>query len=236
MNDSTSAELLQHFEPRFLALAEALYKSNDPRSAASSNDIPTAADNAHDITHIRRVVETARELAHLEGADLAVVIPAAFLHDCVTLPKNHPDRAKSSILAAQKSQVLLEEMGYPSRYHSAIAHAIEAHSFSAQIPPQTLEAKVVQDADRLDALGAIGIARCINVSSHFNAALYHSTDPFAATRDLDDKAYMLDHFSVKLFPIASTMTTASGKAAAQQRVQFMHAFLQQLQQEIGKLN
>ncbi len=111
-------------------------------------------DAAHDISHIYRVVNTAKSFAQAEQAVLEVVIPAAWLHDCVQVPKNHPDRAKASQLAAQEAIIFLQECGYPDRYHEAIAHAIEAHSFSAGIAPQTLEAKIVQDADRLDALGA----------------------------------------------------------------------------------
>lgn len=143
-------------------------------------------DAAHDISHVQRVVNTAKKLAMEEGADLSIVLPAAYLHDCFTYPKDHPNRKQSSIIAAKKAVAFLESIDYPQQYHDAIAHAIEAHSFSANIRPNTLEAKVVQDADRLDALGAIGVTRCIQVSTEFDAQLYDDKDIFAQQRELDD--------------------------------------------------
>ncbi|MBC7449384.1 MAG: HD domain-containing protein [Hymenobacteraceae bacterium] len=115
-------------------------------------------DVAHDAEHIRRVVTNARQLAASTGADERVVVPAAWLHDCVSVAKDSPQRTQASRLAATAAD-FLRASGYPATYIPAIEHAIEAHSFSAGIAPRTLEARVVQDADRLDTLGAVGIAR-----------------------------------------------------------------------------
>ncbi|HHX8565943.1 HD domain-containing protein [Vibrio sp. RM-44-3] len=189
-------------------------------------------DAAHDISHVQRVVNTAKKLAMEEGADLSIVLPAAYLHDCFTYPKDHPNRKQSSIIAAKKAVAFLESIDYPQQYHDAIAHAIEAHSFSANIRPNTLEAKVVQDADRLDALGAIGITRCIQVSTEFDAQLYDDKDIFAQQRELDDKQFTLDHFQTKLFKIAETMNTESARREAQKRKTFMQTYLEQLHDEV----
>ncbi|EPN4954983.1 HD domain-containing protein [Vibrio diabolicus] len=189
-------------------------------------------DAAHDISHVQRVVNTAKKLAMEEGADLSIVLPAAYLHDCFTYPKDHPNRKQSSIIAAKKAVAFLESIDYPRQYHDAIAHAIEAHSFSANIRPNTLEAKVVQDADRLDALGAIGITRCIQVSTEFDAQLYDNKDIFAQQRELDDKQFTLDHFQTKLFKIAETMNTESARREAQKRKAFMQAYIEQLHDEV----
>lgn len=189
-------------------------------------------DAAHDISHVQRVVNTAKKLAVEEGADLSIVLPAAYLHDCFTYPKDHPNRKQSSIIAAKKAVAFLESIDYPQQYHDAIAHAIEAHSFSANIRPSTLEAKVVQDADRLDALGAIGITRCIQVSTEFDAQLYDDKDIFAQQRELDDKQFTLDHFQTKLFKIAETMNTESARREAQKRKAFMQAYIEQLRDEV----
>lgn len=190
------------------------------------------ADSAHDMQHIERVVHTARHLAKAEGADLAVVLPAAWLHDCVTLPKNAPNRHEASRLAAAEALRFLRTVDYPEQHLASIAHAITAHSFSAGIPPTTLEAKVVQDADRLDAIGAIGVARCLLTGGALQRPLYHPTDPFCQERQPDDLAYTIDHFYRKLLKIGQTLHTKAAQAEAARRNAFMLAFLEQLRQEI----
>jgi uncharacterized protein len=191
------------------------------------------ADGAHDVAHVQRVVNTAVSLAATENADLAIVLPSAWLHDCVSLPKNAPNRAQASQLAATEAGNFLHQIGYPAEYIPAIQHAITAHSFSAGIPPQTIEAQVVQDADRLDALGAIGLARCILTGASFNSRLYAPDDPFAETRPCNDTQYMVDHFFTKLFHLQHTMQTPAGRAEANRRTTYMHTFLHQLGLEIG---
>ncbi|ODW59693.1 phosphohydrolase [Vibrio parahaemolyticus] len=189
-------------------------------------------DAAHDIEHVKRVVKTAKQLFDEENADIAIVLPAAYLHDCFTYPKDHPNRKQSSSIAAKKAIAYLESIQYPQHYHDAIAHAIEAHSFSANIRPNTLEAQIVQDADRLDALGAIGVTRCIQVSTHFNAQLYNDNDMFAKERELNDKQFTVDHFRTKLFKIVDTMNTESAKLEANKRKAFMQTYLKQLYDEV----
>ncbi len=189
-------------------------------------------DAAHDISHIKRVVKTAKALCIQEQAKLEVVLPAAYLHDCFTFPKNHPDRAQSSKMAADKAIAFLKSIDYPTSYLDEIHHAIVTHSYSANITPETLEAQIVQDADRLDSLGAIGIARCLYVGQSFNAELYNHEDPFANQRDLDDKHYSVDHFYVKLFKLAETMNTESAKLEANKRTDYMRGFLEQLGTEV----
>ena len=189
-------------------------------------------DLAHDLNHILRVVKTAKDLCQKEGAKLEVVLPAAYLHDCFSFPKNHPERAASSKLAAQKALKFLETIKYPSEYFSEISHAITTHSFSANIKPETLEAQLVQDADRLDALGAIGIARCLQIGTALGIGLYNSADPFAQERELDDRQYSIDHFYEKLLKLADTMHTSSAKVEAKKRTEFMKAYLEQLATEI----
>jgi uncharacterized protein len=190
------------------------------------------ADAAHDLEHIRRVVANARVLAAQEQADLAVVLPAAWLHDCVSIAKDSPLRAQASTLAGRAAVEFLQNIGYPAQHLPAIQHAIEAHSFSANITPQTREAQVVQDADRLDSLGAIGLARCLILSGAMGRRLYDPIEPFPAARPLDEQRNAIDHFYAKLFQLADRMTTAAGRAAAAQRTAFLHAFADQLRDEI----
>ena len=191
-----------------------------------------ATDAAHDMQHIERVVLMARRLAELEAAELAVALPAAWLHDCVTLPKNAPNRHEASRLAAAEAVRFLRSIAYPEAHLAGIAHAIEAHSFSAGITPTTLEAKVVQDADRLDAIGAIGVARCLMLGGVLERPLYNPTDPFCETREPDDLTYTIDHFYRKLLKIGQTLHTTAARAEAKRRNAFMTTFLSQLRHEI----
>jgi uncharacterized protein len=191
-----------------------------------------AGDAAHDLGHVRRVVALAERLARAEGADLAVVRAAAWLHDCVTVRKDDPDRASASRRAAQAATDWLRDEGFPAERLDAVAHAIEAHSFSAGIPPRTLEARVVQDADRLDALGAIGIARCFATAGALGSALFHPDDPIPTDRPLDDRRYAVDHFFAKLFRLPALLQTDAAREEAARRVAFMRAYLDTLGQEV----
>nr|WP_086937473.1 HD domain-containing protein [Thaumasiovibrio occultus] len=192
-------------------------------------DLP---DAAHQLDHILRVVNVADKLARQENADLIVVRAAAWLHDCVALPKDHPKRHLGSTLAADKAVAFLAGLGFSATQLDAIHHAIVAHSFSANVTPTTLEAKIVQDADRLDALGAIGIARCLQVGTALKRDLYSLVDPLCETRTPDDSHFTIDHFFTKLFKLPDTMNTLAGRKEAHQRATFMQQFLNQLGDEI----
>lgn len=191
------------------------------------------SDPAHDIAHIKRVVTSGIALAAQEHADLAIVVPACWLHDCVNVAKDSPQRSQGSRLSARRAIQYLSEINYPPQYFDAIEHAICAHSFSAGIATQTIEAQVVQDADRLDALGAVGLSRCLMLGATWGSPLYHSDDPFATNRALDDKQFCVDHFFVKLKGLTATMKTQAGLAEAKSRWQFMSEFLTQLGHEVG---
>lgn len=189
-------------------------------------------DAAHELEHVRRVVANARRLAAAEGARAEIVMPAAWLHDCVAVPKGSPRRHQASRLAADEAGRFLRAAGYPAEWISEIEHAIEAHSFAAGIEPRTLEARVVQDADRLDALGAVGLARCMMLGGAAGRAFYDHRDPFARHRAPDDTAYVIDHFFVKLLHLEERMSTATGRREATDRVEYLRRFLERLESEI----
>jgi len=182
--------------------------------------------------HIERVVANARHLAASEGARLEIVVPAAWLHDCVTLPKDSPQRAQASTLAAAEATRLLTEWDCERDWLPAIAHAIEAHSFSAGIEPRSIEAKVVQDADRLDALGAVGLARTLMLGGFSRKPLYKPEDPFCEAGAPDDKRAVIDHCYAKLLRLAATMQTASGRHEAEIRTTLIERFLHELRREL----
>ena len=192
-----------------------------------------ASDPAHDISHVQRVVQNTIRLTREENGNAAVTVPAAWLHDCVSVAKDSPLRAQASKLAATAAIRFLESINYPSELLPQIHHAIEAHSFSANIETNTMDARIVQDADRLEAVGAIGITRCFLTGGSLGTALYEPSDPFAENRDPDDRRYTLDHFYCKLLGLAETMKTEAGKVEAIKRTEYMRGFLGQLRLEIG---
>lgn len=189
-------------------------------------------DTAHYIYHVKRVVENAKIILNRHPADAEIVLPAAWLHDCVVLSKDHPNRKEASRKAAVKASDFLRETGYPNEKLDAVSHAIIAHSFTADIKPQTMEAKIVQDSDRLDALGAIGISRCIIVGAKLNRPLYNDEDPFCTDREPDDTKWTLDHFFTKLFKLPDLMNTEAAKEIAEKRIIYMKDFLETLKEEI----
>ncbi len=193
-----------------------------------------AQDSAHDLAHLDRVWANAQKLAETESeADLKVLLGAAYLHDLVNLPKDSPRRNKASSLAAAAAAPILRNIGFDNHEVAAAQHAIATHSFSAGLTPKSLEARILRDADRLDALGAIGIARTFAVGGAMARALYDENDPFAEARDLDDTAYALDHWPVKLFRLPEDMLTAAGKAMAMERVANMRIYGKALARELG---
>ncbi len=188
-------------------------------------------DGAHDIWHLRRVWANCSRIADQldRDVDRDVLLIASYLHDIVNLPKDDARRKDAADLSAQHAIAWMTQRALPDA--QAVAYAIRAHSYSANAPCQTLEAQILQDADRLEALGAIGIARCFNVAGQMGAGLVHGGDPLAQARALDDRAYALDHFETKLFGIAKTLNTAPAQQMATQRVEVMRAFVAQLVDE-----
>ncbi|THC42463.1 HD domain-containing protein [Massilia sp. Mn16-1_5] len=211
-----SAPELAAWRPRLAALA-----------ASSGDD-----DGAHDASHLERVWRSAQALLeHHPEADALVVLAACYLHDLVNLPKDHPERARASIMAARLARSELARLGFPADRLDDVAHAIEAHSFSAAVLPRTVEAKIVQDADRLDALGAVGLARMFYISGRLGRALAHPTDPLALGRENDDGAWTLDHIMVKLARLPGMMQLEAGRALAEARLARLLAFREEFAAE-----
>lgn len=192
------------------------------------------ADGAHDLGHLARVWSNARAIGLDEtGVDWPVLEAAVWFHDLVNLPKNSPDRARASALSAQAAVAFLQSDGFDPAKLPAVAHAITAHSFSAGISPETLEARILQDADRLEALGAIGLARMFLISGQMGGGMVDMDDPMALHRPLDDKRFALDHIEVKLLKLPDLMQTRQGRLMAEERAEWMMSFRTRLLAEIG---
>ena len=192
----------------------------------------TPEDPAHDWPHIGRVISTAKKLAAGENVDLPCLLAAVYCHDLVNLPKNHPERSQASALAGEKAAPFLKESGFTDEEITKIKQIVLEHSFSKGLKPSTLEAAILQDADRLDTLGAIGVLRCASVNTQMKSSFYEPFDPLAESRELDDKKYMVDHYFVKIFKLPEMMNTQKGKLEAEKRVEYMKGFLNTLMGEI----
>jgi uncharacterized protein len=161
-----------------------------------------------------------------------VLFAATLLHDCVPTEKDSPLRNQASRLSAEKAAHVLLALDWPSAKVEAVTHAVAAHSFSAGVTPLTVEAKTLQDADRLDAIGMLGVARCFYVAGRMGSALYDPIDPHAAERPLDDRRFALDHFRAKLLKLASGFQTHTGVRLAQIRHERLQRFLDEFADEI----
>ncbi|WP_372886620.1 HD domain-containing protein [Shimia sp.] len=193
-----------------------------------------ALDPAHDIAHLDRVWANARRIAEHETAvNMPVLLAACYLHDLINLPKSSPARAEASTLSAEAAVPHLRWLGFSRSQESATCHAIITHSYSAGLEAQSTEAAILRDADRLDAIGAIGIARAFAVSGTMELALYDPEDPFARNRPLDERRFALDHWQVKLLGLADTMLTPGGQYLARRRQRRMRAFLGDFAADIG---
>lgn len=208
----------QKFE-NLIELAKPSYNNGDP---------------AHSFAHIKRVMLLCEKLCPKEGVDREVLMAGALLHDVVNLPKNHPRRKEASAMACEKSKKLLKEADYNLEFINKALVVIEEHSFSLGKKPSCTESAILQDADRLDALGSIGLMRMISCGVSFKAEFYNTDDPFAENREYEDKLYTLDHFYTKLFKLPELMNTSKGREEALLRVDFMKSFIEQLKREISQ--
>lgn len=189
-------------------------------------------DPGHDITHCLRVAVWALRLS--AGAiDPRLVIAAALLHDIVNVPKNSPERASASELSARAASDLLPLHGFSPADTADVVAAIRTHSFSRGEPPTNDLGRFLSDADRLEALGVIGLFRTISTGVRMGANYFDADDPWAADRPLDDRSYSVDHFFTKLFRLPETLCTERGRREASRRVAFLHSTLQELATELG---
>jgi uncharacterized protein len=189
-------------------------------------------DSAHDFEHVMRVYKNAQKICKKEKTNEKLVLSAVLLHDIISYPKSDKRSKLSSIHSAKKSKQILKKYDFPQEEITIISNAIRDHSFSQNKIPATLEGKILQDADRLDAIGAIGIARVFATGGSLKRPFYNIDDPFCKTRKPNDKIWTVDHFYKKLLNLEALMNTKSGKEEAKKRTLMLKEFLKQLKQEI----
>lgn len=189
-------------------------------------------DPGHDLGHALRVALWTLEIGG-DTVDLHEAVLAALLHDIVNVPKSSPLRSRASELCAEEARRILAPLGIGGAALDRIEEAIRDHSFSRGAVPTAPLAQALQDADRLEALGAIGIMRCVSTGVQMGAGYFHPEDPWADGRALDDRAWSVDHFFRKLLLLPDTMCTPAGRAEARRRADHMRLFLEQLGHELG---
>ncbi|HUS75488.1 MAG TPA: HD domain-containing protein [Methanothrix sp.] len=206
----------------------------DPESWVSViRSMYRGADPAHDFSHISRVYKNARIIGQQEAADMQVLLLAALLHDVGSEKKHALKPGESEGMGRKTMEDFLESIGLEEVARDKVLYAVDVHRFSKGIIPVTLEARILQDADRLDAIGAIGIARVFLTGGTLGRELYHPEDPFCRDREPDDKRWNLDHFYRKLLKLESGMHTKSAKKLAAERTAVLRRYLQDLEEEIG---
>lgn len=207
----------------------------DPALAALLAEVGSRepdGDGAHGADHALRVALWTLRLDPTLEPRLAVA--TALLHDAVHVPKDHPDRSRASERAAEHARARLAALGFAPDAVEAAAEAIRDHSYSRGAEPESPLGRALQDADRLDALGAHGIERAIATGRGLGARLYDAEDPWAERRPLDERRFVVDHFFTKLLRLPASMRTARGRREAERRASVLRAFLRALGEEIGR--
>lgn len=194
-------------------------------------------DLSHDFGHACRVAGLAERIAKDEGADLDVVIPAALFHDSIVYKGTENYYREHEESARFARETLLAIQKYPKEKIEKVEYAISVCSYSKGIMPDTLETKVLQDADMLESTGAISIMRTFGSSMPMHMkSFYNLEDPFCEKREPDPMKYSLDLFYQRLMKVSTRMHTSSARKMAEHRDRFLYAFIEELKEELGEAN
>ncbi len=195
-----------------------------PISIDDARRLYEGQDAAHAFDHVMRVYHLAERIGQAEGADMRVLLTAVLLHDIAREGADH------HLQGARRARELLADED--PEFVDAVAHCIEAHRFRKGPNPQTLEARILQDADKLDAIGAIGVARAFAHAGHHNHRLWASLEEVSTTPRPDGENYTPVHeYWYKLRHLAERMNTETARELARERHAFMEQFFHRLEAE-----
>jgi len=189
-------------------------------------------DPAHDFMHIMRVYKNAEKICKLEKVDRKLVLVSVLLHDIIKKTDSDKRSKSSADLSADKAILILKKLQFSENDIIIVAEAIRNHSFTKNKISKSIEGRILQDADRLDALGAVGIARVFSVSGSKKRQFYQLNDPFSKNRKPNDKKWALDHFFKKLLLLEKLMNTKAGKIEAKKRTSVLKNYLKDLKKEV----
>ncbi|MXX27240.1 MAG: HD domain-containing protein [Caldilineaceae bacterium SB0668_bin_21] len=214
-------------------------QSSIPHSPSESTvrQLYLSADVAHDFDHVLRVTQLGLRIAQAECADTEVVRAAALLHD---LPVSEQGRDTHHFAAAEFAAQYLSAAGMDAPRIENVVHCIQAHRYrDRSVLPQTLEAKCLYDADKLDSIGAIGVARAFAHAGNYANRLWSQPatavppDPFQPT---GPEYTPVHEFVYKLRQVLATLHTPTARKIGQQRHEFMVSYFEQLDAEMtGRL-
>ena len=184
----------------------------------------------HDKSHVERVYNLAIRIAKEENADLDVVTAATLLHDIARAMEDEGKIADHATEGAKMARKILEEVGFPKKKIAKVTHCIEVHRFRKGMEAESLEAKILQDADRLDIIGAIGMARVFTRGGWGNKPIYDPTIP--RKEKYDGKSLTsVNHIYEKILKVKDRINTNTAKEIAKERHKFVEQFLERLLKE-----
>lgn len=204
-----------------------------PRARPYFEDAPPA----HDWSHVRRVETLAETLVerHPESPSIddRVVTLAVLLHDIGRAREDRGEIDDHADWGAREAEGILETVGGEPKTIERVAHCIRAHRYSTGPEPKTLEAKLLSDADNLDALGAIGIARVFAHGGAVGSPIHRSAALEADAEPAERATSQYDHFHEKILELPDRMYTDVGRALADDRVTFVQTFLARFDAELA---
>ena len=189
------------------------------------------SDSVHDFEHVLRVYRMAERIAESEGADLDIIRAAALLHDAEGAAPGHESRADHHHASAEFAAHILASEGWTPERVAAVQHCIRAHRYRGTEKPETLEAKILFDADKLDVLGAIGAARVIGYASLAGEPFYEEpSQQFLETgKEVEGEAHSAYHEHLfKLRKVRDRMFTETARKIAEERLKYLDEFFERL--------
>lgn len=188
-------------------------------------------DPSHDWNHVERVHQMARKLAQEEGADIEVVNLAALLHDIGRAKEDSGEIEHHEVWGARKAEEILENLGYREEMIEKVTHCIRSHRYSREPEPETLEAKILSDADNLDALGATGIARAFCYAGESQEPIVDPKVP--PEKDGSEKVETsLNHLEKRILKIKDRIYTDTAKQMAEERHRFVEDYTERFKEEL----
>jgi uncharacterized protein len=192
-------------------------------------------DEVHGFGHIERVYRLCQKIGELEGADMEILLTAALLHDAQGSHPGENSRDDHHLRSAEFAGEILSGMGWDNERIEAVQHCIRAHRYRKEDIPESLEAKVLFDADKLDVLGAVGVVRALAYAFQVETPAYAKPSEHFLTHweTLEGEPHSAYHeYLFKLKNIASRLLTPTARVIASERQTFLNRFFEQLAEEM----